>query len=261
MLRKIAYFFSILSLVLLSSPALAAKPDGAGPADVPEQDGTYDVPGHPELKVKVFVHREPAKPSRPGGGGSSLVCSLPDPDSSSVIPGAGWHLADGNTIYRLNVGSAPSSVASVFSSVAQTAFNTWSSAVSGQVTFSQGADTSVGRATFDGQNIVTFGRTSGSALAVTYTWYNSSTHVAVETDTVFNLKFAWNWSDFSSGCAWSGVYDVQNILTHELGHWMGLNDTYTVAFSNNTMYGYGSTMEIKKDTLTAGDIAGVQALY
>ena len=77
------------------------------------------------------------------------------------------------------------------------------------------------------------------------------------------MKFNWAWSDqtTNSNCAYSGIYDAQNILTHETGHWMGLDDTYTDEFTNNTMYGYGNTGEVKKDTLSSGDVNGVNSIY
>jgi hypothetical protein len=110
--------------------------------------------------------------------------------------------------------------------------------------------------------VVTWGRTSGTALGVTYTWYNPSTGEVAEVDTVLNSKFAWSWTPFSTdACVNSATYDAQNILTHEVGHWMGLNDEYTADFANNTMYGYGSKAEIKKDTLTSGDSMGLRVIY
>jgi hypothetical protein len=42
---------------------------------------------------------------------------------------------------------------------------------------------------------------------------------------------------------------------------MGLKDHYTADYADNTMYGYGSLGETKKDTLTTGDINGVLAKY
>ncbi len=78
-----------------------------------------------------------------------------------------------------------------------------------------------------------------------------------------NQKFSWKWSDQSvhQDCAYSNSYDAQDILTHELGHWVGLDDEYTSDFANNTMYGYGSQQEVKKDTLTTGDITAATAIY
>ena len=58
------------------------------------------------------------------------------------------------------------------------------------------------------------------------------------------------------------AYDAQEILTHELGHWMGLGDMYDAAnYQNATMYGYGSKAEVKKDTLSTGDISGIGVIY
>jgi len=224
-------------------------------ADIPEKNGTYNVPGNPKFKVRVFVHNPKPEPT------SSPVLTCNDPDSLAVVPSAGWKLPSSVT-YHLNPSSAPSSVGSNLSTIAANAFSTWSSAAPGKVSFVQGSDTSVDRKGLDNQNIVAWGRTSGSALAVTYTWYNTTTKVAVETDTIFNKKFIWSWTPYSVGaCGISNTYDAQDILTHELGHWMGLDDTYNSSYANNTMYGYGATGEIKKDTLTSGDIDGVKAVY
>lgn len=78
-----------------------------------------------------------------------------------------------------------------------------------------------------------------------------------------NEKSSWNWANQNTNllCGWTNVYDAQNILTHELGHWFGLDDHLTANYQNNTMYGYGSKGEVKKDTLTQGDIDGINAIY
>ena len=59
----------------------------------------------------------------------------------------------------------------------------------------------------------------------------------------------------------AGYYDVQDIMTHEAGHWLMLGDLYTKAASEQTMYGYGSTGELKARTLESGDIAGLRKIY
>ena len=114
---------------------------------------------------------------------------------------------------------------------------------------------------FDGKNIIAWGRASSGTLAVTYTWYYQSTGLVAENDTIFNNRYPWFWNAVNNTCTDSKSYDAQDILTHEIGHWMGLNDTYTNDYINNTMFGYGSKGEVKKNTLTTGDTQGVQAIY
>ena len=76
-----------------------------------------------------------------------------------------------------------------------------------------------------------------------------------------NKAYVWTWSGGTTDCAYTESYDAQNILTHEIGHWFGLDDEYTDEYIENTMYGYGSKWEVKKNTLTTGDINGLQAIY
>lgn len=256
-MKKIfACFFSLI-LLFAVTPALAQAPNDNG--QIPERTGDYADPDHPGMRVHVFVHEPKEKVG--SAQSSALICTLPDPNSGAVVPSAGWHLPP-TWVYRVNPSSAPSAVGSSQSlTIANSAFNAWSSAVSGKVTFTKGADTTVDRKGLDGQNIIAWGRTSGSALAVTYTWYYIANGEVAEVDTIMNKKFSWSWSENNGGCVNSNSYDAQDILTHELGHWMGLDDTYDAAFGDNTMFGYGSRGEIKKDTLTTGDIAGVQAIY
>lgn len=55
--------------------------------------------------------------------------------------------------------------------------------------------------------------------------------------------------------------DFDNIATHELGHAAGLIDLYNTGCGEETMYGYSTEGETKKQTLNAGDIAGINKLY
>lgn len=265
--------FAILGVAVLQGSISAKNDDNYA---LPETEGVYDVPGRPDLKLKVFVYRgkddvleKAAKPGNPAPQPPVETCkstSIADPDSSSVVKSAGWKLPS-TWNYQVNLSSVPATIGTVNAQTLITnAFNTWTGAVGPKVVFSQTGTTSVTNARFDYQNIVTWGRTSGSALAVTYTWYNPSTGYATEIDTIMNKKFIWYWSDPASWatgetCAYSGAYDAQAILTHELGHTLGLDDHYTSEYANNTMYGYGSKGETKKDTLTIGDIAGAKAIY
>lgn len=223
---------------------------------IPEKNGTYDDPDHPGVKVRVFVH--PERPEKTSS--SALVCDLADPDSTATVDPAGWKLPSTWT-YQLNPSSVPASVGGTnLPTIAANGFADWTAAANNKVTFTQGANTTVARQAYDGRNIIAWGRTSGTALGVTYIRYYTATGQVVDVDTIMNKKFPWQWSN-SSSCAESTAYDAENILTHELGHWLGLDDEYAAAYIDNTMYGYGAKGEVKKNTLTTGDTAGTTAIY
>ena len=95
-----------------------------------------------------------------------------------------------------------------------------------------------------------------NAIAVTFYWYNRGTKGLVETDTVFNSDLPWavDGTDTDS-------YDLQNIATHEFGHWLLLGDLYSLRDWALTMYGYGSLGETIKSTLGKGDISGINKIY
>lgn len=101
---------------------------------------------------------------------------------------------------------------------------------------------------------------SPGAIGVTIVWGifrgPPSGRELVEWDQVYDdYDFAWS----STGEA--GKMDFENIATHELGHSVGLDDLYKDKCTEQTMYGYADYGETKKQTLEAGDIAGVKELY
>jgi len=111
----------------------------------------------------------------------------------------------------------------------------------------------------DGDNEVYFGSVNG-AIAVTVVWgifYGPPKgRELVEWDMIFN-EAGYDWSSSGEG----EKMDFENIATHELGHSCGLGDLYTSSCTEETMYGYATYAEIKKQTLEAGDIAGISSLY
>ncbi len=221
--------------------------------DVPEVDGEYDDPKDKMVRVRVFAHGRRSHNSQ-----ITNVCS--DADATRLVDDERWRLPS-NVAYNLNVSSIPGSVDSgnFASSIAPASFSTWQGAISNKVNFSRGSDTSTSSSSYDGQNIVAFGKTSSSTLGVTYIRYLRSSRQVVDVDTILNQNLAWN---VMNACVNNSTnYDVQNILTHELGHWMGLDDEYTSRYVNHTMYGYGFRGETRKSTLTTGDINAVRAIY
>lgn len=222
---------------------------------LPKKNGTYDVPGKPDIKVRVFVH-PPKNQSKPAPVPEVTETCSEDIDSGAIVAATGWKLpADWN--YRLNVSTVPSSIgAAGLGEIADLAFDEWYDELLGIMNITKGTNTNKYKASLDGQNIIAWGSAPATALAITYAWYNRYTYAVVENDTIMNKKFAWS-RDMCSAKS----YDAQNILTHELGHWLGLTDHYTADYDDNTMYGYGSTAEDKKNTLTNGDITGLLKIY
>ena len=108
----------------------------------------------------------------------------------------------------------------------------------------------------DNKNLITFGNyPQNGVIAVTYTWYNPGTRLAVESDILFDTDFTWGTNEDAS------LMDVQNIATHEMGHTLGLSDLYTDSCNTVTMYGYSTEGDTRKRTLEAPDITGLQLLY
>jgi len=256
-----------ISIFVVAFAWLAFAGAAMAKQDIPQVDGTYDVPGHPNLLVRVFVHK--AKPNF--GKGSPVLPSCNDSDSNAVVKSAGWKLPNKTWDYYLNLGSIPNSFSQdSFKNFTNLAFAQWKNRTDlakTNINFNYKDSTTASEAKYDQENVITWGSVSSSnAIAVTYTWYDRRTKVVAENDTVMNngISFPWSWADYLGlkNCGISGAYDAQDILTHELGHWVGLNDHYTSAYANNTMFGYGSPGgEVKKDTLTTGDIAGVNSIY
>lgn len=263
---------------------------GAGPADNPGQ-------GPPQLEKKVFVHypkdyfpgkggipAKPPKPPKPTRTPTPTPTITPTPtptpppsggacsDSYYKLDNMRW--PSGTTVqYEVNLagsGGGPS-----FGTAIQESFNTWNSArdnvagiafsYKGETTRSAGGDS-------DGHNVISWQDLTKSypgAIAVTTIWYWPGLNVIVEVDTAMNNGYGFTWSytpPNASGCddpvsATTGYFDVRNIMTHEAGHFIVLDDIYNDAHALLTMYGYGSTNELNKDTLALGDTLGFQAAY
>lgn len=58
-----------------------------------------------------------------------------------------------------------------------------------------------------------------------------------------------------------GRHDIQNILTHEIGHLLGMGHETDDGDKNATMYKDADFKEIKKRTLKASDIQGIRKTY
>jgi len=111
----------------------------------------------------------------------------------------------------------------------------------------------------DGNNVIYVGNAS-SSLAYTTLWFNFHTGEMLENDTVISVdKNSIHWS--CDPLPQAGKYDVQSVITHELGHFLFLDDITDPGCRSLTMYGAGYWNNIGPRSLEAADICGIQALY
>ena len=129
---------------------------------------------------------------------------------------------------------------------------TWDDQVSFEA-FSYTGTTTLTAGKRDRNNVIDFGSYRKGVIAVTTFWISGKN--MVEIDMRFNVLYKWSFSGEA------GKMDVQNIATHEFGHWAGLDDTYLSSDYWLTMYGYSDFGLTYARTLCPGDIAGIQAVY
>jgi len=95
---------------------------------------------------------------------------------------------------------------------------------------------------------------SPSAYALTSVTYDPSTGRIADADIEVNDEF---W-DYSIGPSNPETVDVQNMMTHEVGHFIGLDHTFD---ATTTMFGRADLGEISKRDLAQDDIDGMCAIY
>ncbi len=114
----------------------------------------------------------------------------------------------------------------------------------------------------DGNNTLSFGSISNTgAIAVTTVWgYFGG---PVQTRELIEWDMLLDQVDFQWGDATLDPtkMDVQNIITHEIGHSAGMGDLYQIQCAPQTMYGYSTEGETSKRDLDSGDITGIKKLY
>jgi len=99
---------------------------------------------------------------------------------------------------------------------------------------------------YDGTNLVEFGALDGP-LATNYTWYRGDDMLEVD----LRLNRAYSWSARSG----KNRYNIQNVVAHELGHQIGLEDL-SDPHGALTMFGRIFKGETSKLTLGRGDLKG-----
>ncbi len=263
MKRVFIAFMAAVLLLSLSGIAVAAAP----PAENPGK-------GPPDLAKKVFIHYPkdlgakggvpgaPTKPPKPDDGGGKLWYKY-----------SGIHWDSLFVDYSVNLtGSGDDGT---FLGGIQAGFGAWTGVTGSGFEFLFAGETTVNPDVIDPVepdylNVVGWVDLNAeypNAIAVTMVWYNTQTGLIIDVDMAFNSSssFAWHQNesddDWAEGNTAAYDVDVQNIATHEAGHWLMLGDMYNKPAGEQTMFGIGHEFGLQKRTLESGDIAGIGVIY
>jgi hypothetical protein len=207
----------------------------------------------------------PVPPALAGKTGSS--CALPATDfcTDYVTRNRRWQVMP--IPYYVNVGGAPLGAVEDI----QDAFAAWQNESkspaleadprytgdSSSVSFVFLGLTTVTGQRQDGINVVYFvGSAGGTAGAAT--WGGGRT--IREFDIVVSASRGWE-TDLTCPTHACGVLDLQNVLTHEVGHVLDLYHVSDPADAELTMYPGAAPDETKKRDLGAGELLALRALY
>ena len=161
-----------------------------------------------------------------------------------------------NTVtYYVNTSGGPTdSLAAI-----QAAMKTWTDVPSSSFHFVYGGPTTnTVRNPDDGINIIYFGKIRNKArVARNYVWWNKESGKLYDSDIVFNTAHKLSAAD---KCP-EDSYDIQGVLTHELGHSLTLNELYKQTHEEKTMYWKENKGDTKKRILDQDDVDGISYLY
>jgi hypothetical protein len=204
----------------------------------------------PILEKHVFVHRiKPdddmyVKPDKPGGGTNAGKLLY-------KYSGLHWESPPVSYVISSEVTGLPlDKVVAVMA----LSFEAWDVESATEI-FGSCLTGTVTAGVKDNVNGISFGPTGKGIIALTSIWYNPATGEVSEVDTLFSTNYQWSLSGEG------GKMDLQNIATHEFGHWLILDDLYNKPASTQTMYGYSTYGETMKRSLESGDIAGLETIY
>src|SRR5687767_11760000 len=139
----------------------------------------------------------------------------------------------------------------------QYAMNVWNNAGS-SFHFQYGGTASDNSSAYDNRNVILFrNQSNGSAIASTYSWWNSSNQLLDSDIIIWDGPFTFYTGTSGCGGIANSAY-LEDIATHELGHALGLSHSN---YSDATMYPNYSYCSQEGRTLASDDVNGLKALY
>lgn len=191
------------------------------------------------------------------GGGSLDPCK----DTTFAPTGVTWNSGDLPVKWRFRVNSIPTNMNRYFATRwMRKAHHAWAQSRSAcdnpeNIRFRWRYKGVTGKGVkYDGTNMIDFGSLGSGALAINYTWYKNSR--IIETDMRLN-KSNYKWKARPYGQ--TSKYVMPNVVTHELGHQVGLADL-SDPHGGLTMFARIAAGEKSKMKLGRGDMRGAKAL-
>lgn len=262
MKRRISIFLAVAILVsiVVAGSAMSGKPDGIG--------------GDRVLSKITFIHyrRGNAKPDGAGGGGGrgngGGGGGGEDPAGvyTYIANGLKWKTLE--DLY-LNPTCNDSNPDGLILNTLMASMSEWETAGGKSLsifgpTIHQNTSVAYNNGNYRKYNTISFGSYGNAGvIGVTTVWgYFTGPprqREIVECHILMNDDYVWGDADFDDDN--NPVMDLQNIFTHELGHWVGMGDLYDPGAVDETMFGYSGNGETSKRDLYYGDINGVTKLY
>src|SRR5438552_15215901 len=137
-------------------------------------------------------------------------------------------------------------------------FQTWQNVQTADVRFIYRGTTSTRTVGRDGMNLISFADDStplgSSVIAATFSFFRSDSGAIVtdEADIIFNPAFQYSTSGEEN------KFDIQSVLTHEIGHVLGLDHS---ALVSSVMVPFAAVSQLDQRTLAYDDIAGAVEMY
>ncbi len=237
---------------LLMAAAGQGSPDQAPEIQAIAVHGKPVAPG-----VKLTVHVFPAnngKGGKPSSGGTVCTNDINGQGDYALFAGAKQDGLEG----LIDNSFAPLSVVSSAPAAIRRSLANWDAGITGDYFDYRPNDAAPERPGMDDTNVIGWARlVPKQVLAAAWVYTSTITGRVLEADIFYNTSHTWG---VLGDCNSPPAFDVENIGTHEVGHILGLAH-FSDAAKMATMYPSAPSGEIKKRTLTGGDLAGVtQAL-